>query len=68
MQKISSFHQFILELIEYSQFQSPMTRLDTPISDHTPHQFFDQLLIYVNLYQHVKSQVISLICFGDMVD
>ena len=31
-------------------------------------KFFDQLLIYVNLYQHVKNQAISLICSGDMVD
>ena len=29
---------------------------------------FDQLLIYVNLYQHVKNQPISLICSGDMFD
>ena len=28
----------------------------------------DQLLIYVNFYQHAKNQVISLICSGDMVD
>ena len=34
---------------------------------HNP-QFFDQLLIYVNLYQHVKNQAISLICSGDKVD
>ena len=29
---------------------------------------FDQLLDYVNLYQHVKNQAISLICSRDMVD
>ena len=45
-----------------------MTRLATPISDHTHPKFFDQLLIYVNLYQHAKNQAISLICYGDMVD
>ena len=32
----------------------------------------DQLLIYVNFYQHAKNQIcsinISLICSGDMVD
>ena len=31
-------------------------------------KFSDQLLIYVNLYQHAKNQAISLICSGDMVD
>ena len=31
-------------------------------------KLFDQLLIYVNLCQHVKNQAISLICSGDMVD
>ena len=30
--------------------------------------FYDQLLIYVNLYQHVNNQAISLICSGDIVD
>ena len=30
--------------------------------------FFDQLLVYVNLYQHAKNQAISMICSGDMVD
>ena len=49
-----------------------MTRLVTPTFDHTPSppkkNFFDQLLIYVNLNQHAKNQAISHICFGDMVD
>ena len=41
--------------LRYSQFWSPVTRLATSISDHTqPPKTFDQLLIYVNLYQHVK--------------
>ena len=32
-----------------------MTRLATPVFDHAqPKIFFDQLLIYVNLYQHTK--------------
>ena len=34
---------------------------------HTQKQF-DQLLIYVNLYQHAQNQAISLIGSGDMVD
>ena len=32
------------------------------------HKVFDQLLIYVNLYQYAKSQAISLICSGNTVD
>ena len=30
--------------------------------------FLDQLLIYVNLYQHANNQAFLLICSGDMVD
>ena len=50
----------INSFLKYSQFKCPVT-MPTP-------KFFDQLLIYVNLYQHVKNQAISLICSGDMVD
>ena len=58
MQKFSLFHQFILELqsILESCYQT----------DHTQ-TVFDQLFIYVNLYQHVKNQAILLICSGDIV-
>ena len=31
-------------------------------------KYFDQLLIYVNLYQCAEKQTISLICSGDMVN
>ena len=31
-------------------------------------KIFDQLLSYVNLYQHAKNQAISLICSRDMVN
>ena len=41
-----------------------MTRLTTPISDHAQPKFLDQVLVYVNLYQHAKNQGISLICSG----
>ena len=34
----------------------------------TTQQYFDQLLVYVNLHQHPKNLVIFLICSGDMVD
>ena len=33
-----------------------------------PQKIFDQLLIYVNLYQNAKNQAISFICSGDMAD
>ena len=56
--KISSFHQFIL------QMQSILESCNQ--TGHTPKKF-DQPLIYVNLYQHAKNQAISLICSGDMV-
>ena len=45
-----------------------MTRLVTPIFDHAHQKIFDQLLLYVNLYQLAKNQAISLICSGNAVD
>ena len=57
--KISLFHLFVLEI------QSILESLQaTPMPNQ---KFFDQLLILVNLYQHVKNQAVSLICSGDMV-
>ena len=46
-----------------------MNRLATSIFDQVhPPKIFDQLLIYVNLYQNAKHQAISLICSEDMAD
>ena len=45
-----------------------MTRLATPISDQAHPEKFNQLLIYVNLYQNAKKSAISLIYSRDMVD
>ena len=45
----------INSFLRYSQFQSPMTRPTTPFFDHVHPKIFDQLLIYVNLYQHAKN-------------
>ena len=59
MQKVSLLHQFILKI------QSILESCDQ--TGHTQ-TFFDQLFIYVNLYQHLKNQAILLICYGDMVD
>ena len=51
MQNISSFHLFILETWSISE---SVNRLTTPVSDHAQLKNFDQLLIYVNFYQHAK--------------
>ena len=55
MQKISSFHLFILEM-------------QSILGSHDQTGIFDQLLVYKNLHQHAKNQAISSISFGDMVD
>ena len=34
---------------------------------HT-HEVFDQLLIFMNLYQHIKNKAILYVCYRDMVD
>ena len=54
--KISLFHQFILEIQSILNY---VTRLVTPTFDHSHTKFFDQLLIYGNLYQHAKNLTIS---------
>ena len=61
---VHSIHSFL----RYSQSQSPITRLATPIFEHAQPKFFDQLLIYANLYSHAKNQAILLICSKDIVD
>ena len=38
------------------------------IFDYAHPKIFDQLLIYVNLYQKFKNQAISLVCSSDMID
>ena len=59
MENISSFYLFILEikLISESTFLTMFSQT-----------LFDQLLNYVNLYQHAKNQAILLICSGYMGD
>ena len=60
MQKISSFDQFIVEIQPVLWPDWPHPFLAMPIQ-----KIFDQLLIYVNLYQHANNQAI---CSGEMVD
>ena len=45
-----------------------MTRLSTSVFEHDHPKIFDELLIYVDLYEHAKTQAILLICSGDMAD
>ena len=62
--KFLSTHQksvyFINSSMRYSQFQSPETT-PNPI-------FFNQLLISINLYQHVKKQTFSSFCSRNVID
>ena len=53
----------ICSFLRYSQFQPPVTRLATPIFDHAHIKNFDQLLIFVNLYQHAKNHFIPSVHF-----
>ena len=58
----------VTSFLRYSQFRVlPPGWPHASLTTSTP-KFFDQLLIYANLYQNAKNQTISLICSGDMVD
>ena len=64
MQNISLFYLFILEIhsISVSHDQIGLVQV------MSTQKCLDQLLIYVNLYQHAKNQPILLICSRDMVE
>ena len=53
--------QFIYSFLRCSQFSSPVTRVTTPTSI-----FCKQLLIFKNLCQYFKNQVISSFCSRDL--
>ena len=53
--KNGSFHPFIPEI---QSILEPMTRLVMPSLTMQTQTFFDQLIIYVNLYQQAKNQPI----------
>ena len=40
----------------------------TLIFDHAHQKPFNQLLTFVNLYQHIKNEAVSSICSGEMLD
>ena len=65
IQKTSSFHQFILEILPI--FESHDQTGPTHFWSRPPKKFLNQLLIYVNLYQHAKNQAISKICSEDVL-
>ena len=50
----------------FSFIFSAKTRLGTPTFDHAQQKVFDQLSIFVNLYQHAKHKAVSSICFGEV--
>ena len=45
-----------------------MTRLATPFLNMAIPKIFNQLLIFMNFYQHAKNQAISSFCVGDIAD
>ena len=55
----------ICSFLGYSQLQSPVTGMATPIFDHAHTKTFDQLLILVNWYHHAKNQFIQSVHFLD---
>ena len=52
--------------MRYSQFQSSVTRVTTPIFDQTQPNIFLSTLNF--LYQHAKKQAISSVCSRDILD
>ena len=68
---VSTYEQSVYSItcfFRYSQFQSPETRVPTPIFDHAHPIFFKQLLISMNLHQHAKNQAFLSFCSRDRVD
>lgn len=45
-----------------------MTRMTKPNCDHAHPKLFNQLLIFMNLFQNAKSQAISSFCSRCIVD
>ena len=54
--------------LRYSKFQSPETRLDTPIFDYALPKIIDQILIFLTLYQHKKAETVLSIFSGEIID
>ena len=66
MQEISLFHWLLLEIqpiFEFCNQSGHIHFLTTPIPI-----FFNQILIFMNLYQPVKNRAISLFCYRDVFD
>ena len=54
--------------LRYSKFQSPETRLDTPIFDYALPKIIDQILIFLTLYQHKKAETVLSIFSGEIIN
>ena len=52
----------------YSHFRLHRPDWSHPLFTMPNQKMFDQLLIFVNLYQHAKNYTVSSICVGEMVD
>ena len=52
----------------YSHFRVHRPDWSHPLFTMPNQKMFDQLLIFVNLYQHAKNYTVSSICVGEMVD
>ena len=63
MQKISLFHLLILDTVN---FRVPRPDWPHPFSA-MPTKIFDQLLIFVSLYQHEKNKKIKMSLFQQII-
>ena len=54
--------------LRYSKFQSPETRLATPIFDYALPKIITQVLIFLTLYQYKKAETVLLIFSGEIID
>ena len=62
------FYIFPCTLFAKIWWSNILTRLATPIFDQTRPKYFDQVLIFVNLYQHSKDEIVSSMCSREIVD
>ena len=54
--------------LRYSKFQSPETRLATPIFDYALPKIIGQILTFLTLYQHKKAETVLSIFSGEIID
>ena len=54
--------------LRYSKFQSPETRLATPIFDYALPKIIGQILTFLTLYQHKKAETVLSIFSGEIIN